>query len=73
VYCYTVNHNQAWIAPGDEWQRVIALVELEEQEGLRVVTNIVGCADDEVHTGMPVEVQFHETDDVFLPVFRPRP
>jgi uncharacterized OB-fold protein len=36
------------------------------------MTNIVGCAPDEVYVGMPVEVTFDEHDDVWLPLFRPR-
>jgi uncharacterized OB-fold protein len=71
VYCYTVNH-MSWMSDGDRWQRVVAIVELEEQPDLRLVTNIVGCESAEVHTGLPVEVTFRSVEDVFLPLFRPR-
>jgi uncharacterized OB-fold protein len=73
VAAFTVNH-QPWI-PGMDVPYVIALVEIEEQPSLRVQTNIIGCAPDEVRIGMPVEVTFeHRPDpngDVWLPLFRP--
>jgi uncharacterized OB-fold protein len=50
---------------------VVAIVELVEQAGLQLLTNVVGCPVDEVCTGMQVEVVFARNDDVFVPVFRP--
>ena len=74
VASFTVNH-QAWL-PGVALPYVIALVEIEEQAGLRLQTNIVECEIDAVHIGMPVEVVFeHREDpdaDVWIPLFRPR-
>jgi uncharacterized OB-fold protein len=69
VHTFTVNH-QPWI-PGIDPPYVIAIVELPEQDGLRLTTNIVGCAPDAVHIGMAVEVAFEHHDDVWLPMFRP--
>ena len=37
---------------------VVAIVELPEQDGLRLTTNIVGCEPDDVRIGMPVQVVF---------------
>jgi uncharacterized OB-fold protein len=49
---------------------VVALVELEE--GVRMASNIVGCAPAEVRADMPVEVLFDEVaPGVALPRFRP--
>jgi hypothetical protein len=48
---------------------VIAIVELEEQAGLRFVTNIEDVDVDEVFIGMPVRVTFRQEDDVWLPLF----
>ncbi len=49
---------------------VVALVDLEE--GVRMPTNIVGCAPEEVVAGMPVELVFKDvTDTISLPQFRP--
>jgi len=69
VHTFTVNH-QLWI-PGFDPPYVIAIVELPEQEGLRLTTDIVGCDPDEVHIGMAVEVFFEHHDDVWIPLFRP--
>jgi uncharacterized protein len=69
VYAFTVNHYR-WV-PDMEPPYVVASVELVEQEGLHLMTNIVGCALDEVHTGMEVEVVFASNDDVYVPLFRP--
>jgi uncharacterized protein len=50
---------------------VLALVELDEQDDVRLVTNIVHCGPDEVSIGMPVRVVFEECDDVWVPLFEP--
>ena len=69
VHTFTVNH-QPWI-PGYEPPYAVAIVELEEQEGLRLMTNVVGCPLEDVHVGMPVRVTFEHHDDVWLPLFEP--
>jgi uncharacterized protein len=70
VHSYTVNH-KAWY-PGQEVPYVIALVELVEQTGLRLMTNIVNCPIERVHIDMPVRVLFETlSDDVALPLFEP--
>ena len=69
VYTYTVNQ-RAW-SPGLEVPYVIAIVALDEQADLRLMTNIVGCAADEVAIDMPVQVEFREQGDAYAPVFRP--
>lgn len=69
VLSHTVNH-QAWLPELTEPYNV-ALVELEEQEGLRLVTNVVGCPPGALAIGMPVQVRFEVAEDVFVPVFTP--
>ena len=70
VHTYTVNH-QPWI-PGFDPPYVVAIVDIEEQEGLRLTTNLVGCEPDEVRIGMAVQVCFEEREDgIFLPLFEP--
>ena len=69
LHTYTVNH-QAWI-PGFDPPYVVAIVELPEQEGLRLTTNLVNVDPDEVEIGMPVSVTFEQWDDVWLPLFEP--
>jgi uncharacterized OB-fold protein len=68
VYTYTVNM-QEWV-PGQE-PFVIAIVALEEDETVRLTTNVLCCEPDEVEIGMDVEVLFVEWEDLFLPCFRP--
>jgi uncharacterized OB-fold protein len=56
--------------PGVETPYVVVVVELEE--GWHMLSNVVGCAPEQVRIGMPVRVEFVDvSDDVSLPVFRP--
>jgi uncharacterized protein len=51
---------------------VLAVVELAEQPGLGVTTNVIDCPEDELRAGLPVEVTFREAaPGLTLPVFRP--
>ena len=61
VLTYTLNH-QPWV-PSPDHPYVIAIVALEEQADVRLMTNIVNCAPDEVRIGMPVQVRFTKVDD----------
>jgi uncharacterized protein len=50
----------------------LAVVELVEQPGLRLTTNIVECSPDEVTIGMELSVTFDEVvAGLTLPMFRP--
>lgn len=69
VLAYTINR-QVW-ERGLESPYVIAIVELDEQVGLRLTTNIVHCGVDEVFIGMRVRVLFDHREDVWLPLFEP--
>ena len=53
----------------DELPYTLAYVDLEE--GVRMMTRIVGCAPEDVHFDMEVEVTFHERAGFFLPYFTP--
>ena len=66
---YTVNH-QPWI-PGFPPPYVVAIVEIPEQKGLRITTNLVHCEPDRVRIGMPLRVLFEQREDVWLPLFEP--
>ena len=61
---------QRWF-PDDEHPFVVAVVAIDEDPAVRLTTNIVGCAPDEVHVGMPVRVTFEQIEDVWLPLFEP--
>jgi hypothetical protein len=68
LWSYTVNHQQ-W-APGTEEPFVIGLVEIVEQQGLRLTTNVV-AEPDAVKIGMPLRVVFEDHDPVYIPLFAP--
>jgi uncharacterized OB-fold protein len=73
VAAYTINY-QPWM-PGPELPFIGAIVEMVEQPALRLTTNIVNCAIDDVFVGMKVRVTFeHHPDpdgDVYIPLFEP--
>lgn len=69
VFSFTVNH-KAWL-PDLPVPYVLALVTLAEQDDVRLVTNIVGCAPEEVTFGMEVEAVFEPVEDLWVPLFRP--
>jgi uncharacterized protein len=69
VHSFTVNH-YAWV-PGMEPPYVVAEVDLDDAEGVRLITNVVGCAPDDVAIGMAVEVTFARHGSVYVPLFRP--
>jgi len=68
LYSFAVMH-QPYPGFEDEVPYNIALVELEE--GVRCISNVVDCDNDELEIGMPLEVTFEAwNDDVSLPMFR---
>jgi uncharacterized protein len=77
VAAYTVNR-QNWI-PGFEPPYIVAMVELNDEPDVRLITNVVDVAPDEISVGMAVEVFFEdwtalsgeEDSRVWLPLFRP--
>jgi uncharacterized protein len=69
VYSFTVNqHDWGEELSGDY---VLAIVELVEQTGLYLATNIVGCPSQDVVIGMPVAVTFEVHGDAAIPLFEP--
>ena len=69
VWTYTITHQDV---PGYTAPFVVAIIELDEQPGLRLVSNLIDIDPDDVQIGMPVEVTFTSVADVTLPVFRRR-
>lgn len=69
VTTFTINHKQ-WV-PGLPVPYVLALVELEEQADVRLVSNITHCDPADVTFGMAVEVYFEPAEDLWVPLFRP--
>jgi len=71
VASFTVTH----FAPAPEFADALpitlVMVELEEQAGLRIVTNLVEDEPGELRIGLPVEVVFEDREELTLPQFRP--
>jgi hypothetical protein len=48
-----------------------AVVDVELEEGVHLISNMVGCDPDEIEIGMPVEVVFETvSDEITLPKFK---
>ncbi|WP_258052835.1 bifunctional MaoC family dehydratase N-terminal/OB-fold nucleic acid binding domain-containing protein [Streptomyces sp. Ru73] len=67
VFSYVVMHHPPF--PAFDPPYAVALIELAE--GVRMVSDVVGVAPDEVRVGMPVRLEFRQVDEeLVLPVFR---
>jgi uncharacterized OB-fold protein len=70
VYTFTVYHQAFHPAFDDDIPYVTAIIALDE--GPHLLSNIVGCAPDDVYCDMPVEVTWEDVDEEFsLPKFKP--
>jgi uncharacterized OB-fold protein len=69
VWTWTLNSYQ--YHPNIPPPNLIAIVVLEEQDDLRVATNLIGCEESAVRAGMEVAVAFEDHGEVFYPVFEP--
>lgn len=70
VYSYTIVHQAAHESFASEVPYVYAIIELDE--GIRMISNVVGVAPDAVHIGMPVKVVFDDlTHEISIPRFTP--
>lgn len=71
VHTFTINR-QAWI-PGFEPPYVIALVEIDEDPAVRLMTQLVNVDVEKVYIGMKVQVLFEQQDNgfVYIPLFQP--
>ena len=64
---FTVNV-QPWM-PGVPVPYVVAIVELDEQADIRLVTNMPRTPIEQVRVGLPVKVFFEPNGDIHLPLF----
>ena len=65
VYTFTVNV-QPWF-PDMETPNVLAVVELAEEPGLRLLVTLVDVDPEAVTIGMPVRLAFAAADEVAIP------
>ena len=66
---FTLNE-QMWI-PSFPPPYLIAIVAIEEDDRIRLTTNLVNVEADDVFVGMKVQVRFEHTEDVWVPLFEP--
>ena len=69
VYSFTVVNRE--FAPGIKPPYIAAYVDLEEQEALRMLTNLVNVRVGDIRIGMPVQVVFHDIGEMTLAYFEP--
>jgi uncharacterized OB-fold protein len=67
VVGFTVNHQQ-W-QPDFEVPYVVAIVALDEQSDIRLMTNMPRTPIGDVRVGMPVKVYFEQHGEIFCPLF----
>jgi len=72
VFTYIVVHAPNLPGFAEEAPYVVAWIELAEQPGLKMISNVVGCRPSEVTVGMPVRVTFEDaTPEISIPRFVP--
>lgn len=69
VVGFSVNH-QPWF-PHVPVPYVVAIVTIEEQDDIYLVTDIVNCDASDVSIGMKVQVLFERYNNIFIPLFEP--
>lgn len=70
VYSFTVTYQNRAAGFKEDVPYVLAYVMLDE--GVRMMTNVVGCKPEDVRIDMPVTVVFEDaTPDVSIPKFQP--
>jgi len=70
IFTFTVNEQP--FHPDVPPPYVIAIIVLDEQDDLRLPTNIVHCDPAALECGQPVRVVFEPNGELHVPVFEPR-
>lgn len=69
LYSFTLMHQV--FHPGFASAVPYNIAEVDLEEGLRIITNVVGCPNSALQIGMPLEVTFEDvSDEVTLPKFQ---
>ena len=72
VHSFVVFHQAFHPAFRDDLPYNVVQVALEEEPGVRLTSNVVGCDNEEIEVGMPVEVVFDDLGEgVTIPRFQP--
>ena len=71
VWSWTVITQPLHASVTDKLPYNIVEVELIEQAGLRLISNLIDCQSEDIFIGMPVEVAFEKmSEEITLPRFR---
>lgn len=68
IHSYTINH-QSWL-PGLAVPYALAIVDLDDQPGVRLTTRLEVPSFDAIRIGSAVTVDFEPREDVYIPFFR---
>ena len=72
IHSYTLTHYVFHPAFEDAVPYPVALIELEEDPGVRIISNLVEIELANIRSGLAVEVVFEDVSrDISLPMFRP--
>ena len=72
IFSWIVVHGRVHPGFADQVPYAVVLVELDGVEGVHLPGNVVDCATDQIHIGMPVEMVFQDaTPEVTIYNFRP--
>lgn len=71
VYTYTLVHRAFIPALESHVPYVVAVIELPDAGGTRIVSNVVGVPPEKVEIGMEVEVVWDDFEGYSVPRFRP--
>ncbi|MDP3674953.1 MAG: OB-fold domain-containing protein [Novosphingobium sp.] len=69
VYTFTVNH-QPW-HPDMAVPFALAVVDIDGAPGVRVTAQVIDADPEAVRIGQRMEIAFEQSDDVWLPLWRP--
>ena len=70
IYSFTISYR--YPSPGFKADVPYNIAIIELDEGIRLMSNIVGCNNKELKIGMPVEVVFEDaTPEISIPKFKP--
>jgi uncharacterized protein len=70
IYSFIVYHRVYHPSFANEVPYNVSIIELDE--GVRMLSNVIGIANEKLEIGMPVQVSFEDIDEEFaLPKFKP--
>jgi uncharacterized OB-fold protein len=73
IFSYIVVHHSVHPATRDSVPYNVAVVELDDCGGVRVTSNVTGCANEDLRVGMPVRIVWEQVDpELSLYRFTPR-